>query len=290
MAISRDAITLLCTVRGCPEALVREGRRLACPRGHAYDVARSGYVNLLQPQDRRSSAAGDSRETREARRRLVARGVETPLVEAFMALLPITASHAALDVGCGEGDHLAALVASSGCAGHGLDISTAAIDAAARRYQHLHWVIANADRLLPYADGSFHSITSITARRNAAEFRRVLHDDGMILVVVPGPDDLRELRAAVLGEGVARDRVENTVASLAPLFTLARHERIREVALLEPEALRDIMTASYRGLRASQREVLAALGPLEVTLSRDALLFRPAAAVRAAGTNTRPTH
>ena len=25
-----------------------------CPRGHAFDVARSGYVNLLQPQDRRS--------------------------------------------------------------------------------------------------------------------------------------------------------------------------------------------------------------------------------------------
>ena len=51
---------LLCPVRDCRMALPREERRLLCPRGHSFDVARSGYINLLQPQDRRSKRPGDT--------------------------------------------------------------------------------------------------------------------------------------------------------------------------------------------------------------------------------------
>jgi hypothetical protein len=47
------------------------------------------------------------------------------------------------------------------------------------------------------------------------------------------------------------------------------------VAPLDAEAIRDAMTGSYRAGRASRRDRLAALGPLAVTLSRDALVFRP---------------
>jgi 23S rRNA (guanine745-N1)-methyltransferase len=268
-------VVLLCPVRACRRPLTRRGRRLACRRGHSFDVARRGYVNLLQVQDRRSRAPGDSADAVEARQRLVARGVEGPLVDAMANLLTLAPTQAVLEVGCGEGHHLAAIVARFGCEGHGVDISVASIEAAARRHPGLSWVVANADRLLPYADASFHAVASITARKNALEFRRVLRDDGVLLVVVPAPDDLVELRAAVLGEGIARDRVESTRESLAPDFVLERHERLRRVVRLDPAALRDIMTASYRGLRASQRERLAALDDLDVTLSRDALLFRP---------------
>src|ERR1017187_10884104 len=62
---------LLCTVRNCHMELVREERRLHCPRGHSFDVARSGYINLLQPQERRSKEPGD---TAIARRMRVDRG------------------------------------------------------------------------------------------------------------------------------------------------------------------------------------------------------------------------
>jgi len=40
------------------------------------------------------------------------------------------------------------------------------------------------------------------------------------------------------------------------------------------------MMGTYRALRTSQRARLQALQALDVTLSRDALLFRPAAAQR----------
>ena len=45
-------MTLLCPVRNCHLPLARDGRRLVCAGGHSFDVARSGYVNLLQPQDK----------------------------------------------------------------------------------------------------------------------------------------------------------------------------------------------------------------------------------------------
>ena len=44
---------LACSVRGCGRPLEKNDRALVCARGHSYDIARSGYVNLLQPQDRR---------------------------------------------------------------------------------------------------------------------------------------------------------------------------------------------------------------------------------------------
>ncbi|MFM7296933.1 MAG: putative RNA methyltransferase, partial [Planctomycetota bacterium] len=62
---------LACSVRDCALPLRRESRRFVCERGHSFDIARSGYLSLLQPQDRRSLEAGDARETVDARRALL---------------------------------------------------------------------------------------------------------------------------------------------------------------------------------------------------------------------------
>jgi len=246
-----------------------------CRRRHAFDVARSGYVNLLQSQDRRTRRPGDSAEALAARGRVLARGVNAPLVDAVVSLLAVTGADAVLDVGCGDGHHLAAIAERYDCQAHGGDISVAAIDEAAKRYSGLHWAVANADRLLPYTKASFRAVVSITARMNAGEFRRVLRADGTLLVAVPAPDDLVELREAVLGEGVLRDRVERTIATFVPRFTLERHERIRHVARLDAAAVADVMTGAYRALRVKERARLAAIGDIDVTQSLDVLLFRP---------------
>jgi 23S rRNA (guanine745-N1)-methyltransferase len=271
-----SATVLLCPVRDCAAPLTREDRRLRCPRQHTFDVARSGYVNLLQPQDRRSARPGDSAATLEARRRLLGRGLETPFIAAMLEMPSLAPTDAVLEVGCGEGTHLAAIAERFGCEGHGVDISVTAIDSAARRHPGLSWVVANADRRLPYAAASFRLVASITARRNAVEFRRILRDDGAVLLVVPAPDDLVELREAVLGEGTARDRLPAALDALVPLFVLERHERVRHAARLDRAAIEDQMIASYRALRRSQRARLANLDDIDVTFSRDLLLLRPA--------------
>ncbi len=265
-------VTLICPVRECGEPLERRSRSLACSRGHSFDLARSGYCNLLQPQDRRSPRPGDSRAAVEARRRFLDAGYGEPLLRALLEkidALALRPGAAVLDVGCGEGTCLGRIAGERPLEAHGTDLLTIAIDLAARRYPRPAWIVANADRFLPYAAGSFDLVLSIDARLPAAELQRVLAPQGRLLVAVPGPDDLFELRAAVLGEGTLRDRMERAAAALSGHFEIESRRRISHTVRLTPEAARDALAATYRGARRSQRERSDAISTLDVTLSHD---------------------
>jgi len=271
------SIALACTVRGCGLVLTRHDRTLRCANGHSYDVARSGYVNLLQPQDRRSLDAGDSKDVVAARARLIAAGIGRALIDAMVstaASLDLGESPVAIELGSGTGDLLAALARTRPIAAIGIDLSTAAAGHAARRHPELTWVVANADRRLPVLDGSASLVLSMHARRNPDECARILSPGGFLLVAVPGPDDLIELRASVQGEGVERDRVATLVAEHARHFTPAGHTSVRGQQHLDREALRDLLRISYRGARESAAARVDALRPMDVTFASDLVLFR----------------
>jgi 23S rRNA (guanine745-N1)-methyltransferase len=272
-------VTLLCPVRDCGAPLARGERSLACPRGHGFDRARSGYVNLLQPQDRRSRQPGDSREAALARRRLFAAGRLDPLLAALTAAaagLPLAPRPAILDVGCGEGTVLARLAAALGGEAHGVDISAPVVDLAARAHPEATWLVANADRTLPYAGGSFDLALSITARQRPAELRRLLAPAGRLLVAVPGPDDLAELREAIGGERRPLAGGERTAEAFRPEFALADRRAISWTILLDPEGIADVLASSYRGARHAARQRLAGVAALAVTMSREILTLEPA--------------
>ncbi len=253
---------LVCPVRDCHMPLARESRRLFCPRGHSFDVARSGYINLLQPQERRSKLPGDIAAAIAGRRRLHDSGVTKPLLHAIAQTVAASPRDVVLDAGCGEGFYLGTLARQTGFAAHGVDISVPAVDAAARRYPECEWTVANADRFLPYADRSFSIVISITARMNAAEFRRVLRDDGRLLVALAAPEDLVELR------GAGRDRVARTVEAFAGGFKLEDQRRVTTAADLDAAAVQDVLYSIYRPMRSKPAEAM------RVTFSLDLLLFR----------------
>ena len=271
-------VTLICPVRHCGAPLEKRERSLVCPRGHAFDLARSGYCNLLQPQDRRSKNPGDPREAVEARRRLLDAGYGNGLLRALreeIEALALRPGAAVLDVGCGEGHYLGIARRRDRISKPmGLDLSVPAVDLAARRYPEVTWVVANADRFLPYAERSFDVVLSLDSRLNPGELRRVLAPEGRLVVAVPAPDDLVELRAAVLGEGVLRDRLERAAGLLAPDFELEHRRTVRETARLDAAALRDALAATYRGARESRRARLDAIPEMEVTLAHDLAQFR----------------
>jgi len=239
-------------------------------------VARSGYVNLLQLQDRRSKRPGDTPEAVAARRRLHDLGITGPLLGGIAEMVQASPGDIILDAGCGDGFYLGSLVRQNGCAGHGVDISIPAVEAAARRYPpggvadgaHYEWIVANADRFVPYADHSFSIVLSITGRMNAAEFRRVLRDDGRLLVALSAPNDLIELRSRAGKPG--RDRVPQALETFAPEFKLIERSQVTTAADLDTAAAQDVLLSIYRPLRSQPVEAT------RVTFSLDLLLFRPA--------------
>jgi 23S rRNA (guanine745-N1)-methyltransferase len=197
-------------------------------------------------------------------------GVTGPLLHAIAKILAASPTDTVLDAGCGEGFYLGALARQTGFDAHGVDISIPAVDLAARRYPACEWIVANADRFVPYADRSFSIVISITARMNVDEFRRVLRDDGRLLIALPAPDDLVELR------GTGRDRVARSIETLAPEtlasdFTLVDQSRVTTTADLDAAAVKDVLASIYRPLRPRPAEAM------RVTFSLDLLLFRQTA-------------
>ena len=283
---------LICPVRNCgrlllEDAVVRDAKRLVCSQGHSFDVARAGYINLLQPQERRSKHPGDTPAAVEARHRLHDRGVTAPLLEAVAQELAASSEDVVLDAGCGDGFYLGTLANRIGFEAHGIDISIPAIRAAARRFPpredhpaapsrgstsgkvRFEWIVANADRLVPYSDASFSCVLSITGRMNAPEFRRVLRDDGRLLVAIPSPCVLMELRGGTeIDQG--RDRVPRTIETFARDFKLIDQRQVTTTADLDADSVRDVLVSIYRPLRSQPIEAT------RVTFSLDLLLFRPA--------------
>ena len=88
----------------------------------------------------------------------------------------------------------------------------------------------------------------------------MLRPEGRLLVAVPAPDDLIELR------GKGRDRVERTIAA-AENFHLTEQSRVTTSADLDAAAVDDVLHSIYRPLRAEPTR------PLRLTLSLDVLLF-----------------
>lgn len=271
-------LPLACTVRDCGQRLAHEGQTLRCRQGHAFDVARSGYINLLQPQDRKSFTAGDPRVVVEARAALLAAGIGAGVMNAFVreaAQLDLSDAAPVVELGSGSGDALAGLAASRRITGVGIDLSRAAATLSAKRFPALTWVVANADRRLPIIDGGVALILSLHARRNPAECHRVLERQGRLLVAIPAPDDLIELRETVLGEAVARDRAAALIEEHAEHFQLQSRSAARERHRLDRAALLNLLKGTYRGVRASASAKVAELDRLDVTLASEFFLFSP---------------
>lgn len=268
---------LACSVRLCGRRLERGERAWSCARGHSFDIAKSGYVNLLQPQDRRSPLAGDSRAANEARARTLAAGIGRSALNAFVAratAVSFADDAAVVDLGCGSGTALAEIARLRRITGIGIDLSTTAIDAAARAHPQLTWVVANADRRLPLLDQHVSLVVSLYGRRNAAECARVLESRGHLLVAVPAADDLAELRALTGGSVDLRDRGDGLIDAHRNAFALVERANIREAVRASREQVRDLLHGTYRGIRTAATRRAGALSSMDVTLSTDAFLFR----------------
>jgi len=275
-APSASSAPLACTVRLCGLPLERRDRTYVCARGHSYDIARSGYVNVLQPQDRRSLHAGDSKEAVAARAALIDAGVGRTLIEAVASrtlALDLPERPVVVDLGSGTGDVLAAIGRRREIVGIGIDLSVPAAEHAARRFPDHLWIVANADRRLPLVDRSVDVVLSVNGRRNPDEAARVLAAEGALVVAIPAPDDLIELRAYVQGAGVERDRGDVLIAA-HPTFTVVERTTVRDTMTLDREVLLHLLRGTYRGARLREAERAANVERMPVTLASEVFVMR----------------
>ena len=273
---------LRCTVRNCHETLRQRDKALFCAAGHHFDRAKEGYWSLLQPQDRRSRHPGDPDAAVLARHHWLARGHVSGLTEMLLpwvqrssrdsAVPPSQTVSRTFDLGCGEGSFGPMLFPAESAGYCGIDLSKRALKIAARGWPEATWVLANADRTLPAADATVDRVVSLFGRRPISEIRRVLRPDGVCIVAVPGEEDLIELRERVQHAGHRRSRSDLVLEQMSAAgFECVEHQQWRHQVELEPDAIAEALTMTYRAGRKSEQSRLAGVPSMQVTLSADLL-------------------
>ncbi len=185
----------------CGESLAAAGKSCICKNRHCYDMAKSGYVNLLLANQMNSALPGDNKLMVRARKSFLDKGYYAPLAD---RLCVTVLKHAAegcklLDAGCGEGyytEKMAQALSGTGAEIVGIDISKTAADYAARRTKAAMFAAASIFRL-PTADGSCDIVTNLFAPYCGEEFLRVLKPKGIFIMVIPAERHLWELKQAV---------------------------------------------------------------------------------------------
>lgn len=262
---------LICPV--CAASLNRLDKEFRCKKGHTFDCAKEGYVNLLLSHQRKSSHPGDDAAMIQARRRFFDSGAYEPLAELIAKSAILNQQSAILDCGCGEGHFLGALSGQR----FGVDISKEAIRCAAKRYKDVQWIVANGMRNLPFADHSMDFILSILAPRNPEEFARILKPDGTLIIGVPGPNHLIELRSLLSANaGDFEEKADEAAAKCALQFTEVNREMLSYQQTLNPTQIADLvqMTPIFWNSSPAAKERVRQLDALEITVSFALLTMR----------------
>ena len=179
----------------CHTPLFQTANSYLCAKGHQFDVAKEGYLNLLPVQHKRSKEPGDNSEMIKARRAFLDAGHYQPLRDTIYQVLASLSVKTLLDIGCGEGYYTGAF-ADTANETWGLDVSKVAIRYAAKRYHNAHFCVASSQRL-PFGDNSMDAIVRIFAPCNAAELGRVVKPGGVVITATPGPRHLFQFKERI---------------------------------------------------------------------------------------------
>jgi 23S rRNA (guanine745-N1)-methyltransferase len=228
----RVVAALACPV--CGDGLARQDTALRCGRGHSFDIARQGYVNLLAGIGSARAGSADTAAMVADRADFLAAGHYAPLATR-LADLAGAPEGLVVEAGAGTGYYLAAVLDRAPAAtGLALDVSPAALRRAAGAHDRLGAVGWDVWRPWPVRDGVADVVLDVFAPRNGPQFHRVLRPGGLLVVVTPDVDHLAELGTAAGLLTVDPRKPERLADALGERFDLVDSTPVRYPMTLPP--------------------------------------------------------
>lgn len=263
---------------------------LRCDRGHAFDFAKQGYVNLVPGGKLVHTADDDQMVT--ARARFHANGHYAGLAERIAEIVgeglwreagsevgseapaaaqsaPDTRERYIADVGAGTG-YYAAAIAERAEAEHpeigttvlALDISKYALRRAAKVHPNVVALGADTWDHIPVSDNALDAVVCVFAPRNAAEFARVLRADGRLVIVRPTPEHMAEVRDAAGLIKIGGNKEADLEYKLSPFFAEIGRERYTRELTLSHRDIEDLVMMGPNRHHTTLNELRAAIAVL----------------------------
>jgi len=205
MSIENIESIIKCPV--CNLCLNKHEKQYVCLNNHSYDIASKGYTNLLLANQKKTKDPGDSKEMMEGRKDFLNRGYYHTFSEKLNEIIISNISNSnvnILDAGCGEGYFLSRLkqdiyavepkiTSNKKINFFGVDISKAAVTYAVKRDKKINFIVSSNFNL-PIMSHTIDIIIRNFAPSDETELKRVLKDNGKLIVVTPGIEHLYGLK------------------------------------------------------------------------------------------------
>ena len=265
---------LICPV--CSGFLKRAENRYECKKGHSYDIARQGYVNLLLPT--KNTVHGDNREMIEARERFLSGGFYSPLAEEICkkACENFCEGGLLLDCGCGEGYYTDKLYTSltenfSSVSVCGFDISRDAIKYASRRNKKIDLLVAGVYHM-PMTDECADMLVSVFSPFAREEFLRVLKKGGVLISAIPDKKHLWSLKSALYETPYENEVAEYEIEG----FEFVGKSDVKNKITLSQKELSDLfmMTPYYDRTRPEDKKKILEKEKMTVETEFQVLVYR----------------
>ena len=264
----------------CGEPLHRENGSFKCTSNHAYDTARSGYVNLLLVQQMNAKLPGDNKLMVNARKSFLGKGYYDVLINAFSDCVKRYSKDGGivLDAGCGEGIYtVSAAKKVPEMFFMGTDISKTAADAAAKRAkaESISNVLFSVSSVfhLPVKSVSCDMLTTLFAPWCGEEFLRVLKTDGTLIMVIPGERHLWQLKPAIYDDPYLNEPKETIPDGFSLLEKIPVKSKIQLDNNSDIQDLFSMTPYYYKTSEEGHRRV-EALQELETEIEFEILIYK----------------
>lgn len=262
----------------CKERLSKINNSYKCENNHSYDIASSGYVNLLNPGKRNNFKAGDSKEMVRARTAFFESDAYKPISTNLNRIISRYGNNVIVDAGCGEGYYpLNIALEFSKSLVLGFDMTKFGCEHAAKKARqenisYAFFAVANIfDLPLPnnYAD----VVVSLFAPVADKEFCRILKDDGYLIVVSAGINHLDGLKRILYKDLYLNEdkRANYENFSLIDVINLKY-----DTTILGNETIKNLftMTPYYHRTSLEDKKKLEDVNSLSTTIEVNYLIYK----------------